>query len=89
MKSTEKAQQSLEKALGRLPEQQELANLTIEQLSFIIAEVVSHELDSRDAVIKKRKKKSRNTCWKRVQKVGWVIGPLAGLAVIGKACGLY
>ena len=89
MNPLDKARQALQEALAKLPSEQEVANLTTEQLVFIIAEVVSHELDVRDAAIKTQKKERWDQCWKWVQRIGYVIVPLTGLAIAGKACDLY
>jgi hypothetical protein len=54
------------------------AALTEEQLDLMIAAAVQRELDRRDA-------ERRERFWKRVQKAGWIIAPIAGLTVIGTA----
>lgn len=89
MTPIDKARRAIEEALKKLPPEQDLSNLTIEQLAFIMQELISHELNARDAAIKKRKKKRADTRWKWVQRASYIIGPLVGLAIAGKACGLY
>ena len=54
------------------------AVLTEEQLDLMIDAAVQRELDRREA-------DRRERYWKRVQKAGWVIAPIAGLTVIGTA----
>lgn len=83
----DKARQALQKALARLPPEQEVANHTLEQLHFLIAEAVSLEIDSREKEARKRRTERWDRFWKWIQRAGYIIGPLAGLAVLSRACG--
>ena len=83
----DKARKALQEALERLPPEQEVAKLTLEQLNFIISAAVSREFDSRENEAKKRRTERWDKIWKWIQRVGYIVAPLAGIAVIGRACG--
>ena len=85
----DKARQVLEEALERLPPEQDVANLTTEQVHFIITEAVSLEFDLREKEAASRRKGRSDTFWRWAQRSSFVLAPLFGFILVGVACGWF
>ena len=91
----EAVQQSVEAALRQLRSSDERTPLTTEQIDYMIASAIARELPAAVAEAlpaavaeqsRARRKRRLDRLWLGLQRLGYVVAPLAGLTVMWRAC---